>query len=394
MSLFSKQDKTKRIFLDYASTTPLLHEVKEVMDVYFSKNFYNPSAIYIEGKVVREELNLLRQKTARLLHASSKDIIFTSGGTESNNQALLGIFEAVRIKIDKPHFIISAIEHSAITEAAKEIVERGGEVSIIPVDEKGRVSPENIKNLIKNKTVLISVMLANNEIGTIEPVSKISRVIKEYRKKTDSQFPYFHTDASQAANYISLDITSLGVDLLTLDGSKIYGPKGIGILLARQDILIKPIIFGGGQEKGLRSGTENMALISGFTKALEIADRDKEKEAERLNKIKDFFITNIEKDFPKLIINTPTEDSLPNIVSISIPDQIGEFIAIKLDQEGIMVSTGSSCGVFKDIGSSTTIKGIGKEDLAESTIRFSFGRDTDEESIKKTLQALKKILFP
>ncbi len=393
MSLFRSTKNTKRIFLDFASTTPQLSEVSEVMKKYQREAFYNPSAIYQEGTILRDDLLRLRKTVAQVLHASPTDIIFTSGGTESNNLALLGIFEAFRKNIKKPHFIISSIEHSAITEAAKEIENRGGAVSTIEVDENGKVDPEKLRSLLKEETVLVSIMLANNEIGTIEPISRLSRVIKEFRKDKEKNHPYFHTDASQAANYLSLDITSLGIDLMTLDGSKIYGPKGSGILLVRPNVNIEPIIFGGGQEGGMRSGTENVALIAGFTKALEIAQKNKDKERDRLEKLKIYFIENIEKEFPGMIINTPKKDSLPNIISISIPDQIGEFLAIKLDQKGIMVSTGSSCGIFKDVGGSNTIKSIGKKDLAESTLRFSLGKTTEEKDLKKTLQILKKILF-
>ena len=393
MRLFKKLKNTNRIFLDFASATPQLDEVTEVMKKYQNENFYNPSAIYQEGTIIRDDLLRFRKILAKLLHASAQDIVFTSGGTESNNLALLGIFEAYKNKISKPHFIISSIEHSAVAEAAKEIKKRGGEVSTLEVDENGIVSVEKLKSLMTDRTVLVSIMLANNEIGTIEPIPRISRVIKEFRKSKETEFPFLHSDASQAANYLSLDISSLGVDLMTLDGSKIYGPKSIGILLIRPNVSLTPIIFGGGQEGGMRSGTENLSLIAGFTKALEIAQRDKDKERDRLERLKIFFIESISKDFPSLIINTPSKNSLPNIVSISIPGQIGEFIAIKLDQNGVMVSTGSSCGIFKDVGGSATIKGIGKDELAESTLRFSFGRSTKEEDLKKTLQVLKKILF-
>ncbi len=393
MNLFNKNLKEKRIFLDYASSTPVLPEVKKVMEKYLEKDFYNPSAIYEEGVKLRTELNNFRKEIARILHVTAKDIIFTSGGTESNNLAVLGIFEAFRGKIEKPHFIVSSIEHSAILETVKEIERRGGEVSIISVNEEGFVSAEEVIKNLKETTVLVSIILSNNEIGTIEPISRIGRKIKEYRKKQNSSYPYFHTDASQAANYLSLDVTSLSVDLMTIDGSKIYGPKSSGLLVVRPNVLIRPIIFGGGQENGLRSGTENLFLISGLAKAISIANNDREKERERLNSLKLFFIDEIVKKFPNLIINTPKENSLPNIVSISFPGQIGEFIAIKLDQQGIMVSTGSSCGIFKDIGASETIKAIGKKDLAESTIRFSFGRETTKKNLEKVIKSLEKVLF-
>ncbi len=393
MNIFAKKTP-ERIFLDYASSTPLLPEVRKSMEKYFRNDFYNPSAIYLEGKKIRGELNNFRTEIAQLLHVSSRDIIFTSGGTESDNFALLGVFEAFNHILKKPHFIISDIEHSAIIEAAKEIERKGGEITKIKVDEEGLVSIDEIKKSLKANTVLVSVMLANNEIGTIEPVAKIARIIKEYRKEKGTRFPYLHTDASQGANYLSVDLESLGVDMLTLDGGKIYGPRGSGVLAIRPGVEIKPIIFGGGQEKGLRGGTENMALISGFSTALKLAQSDRLKESKRLEKIKNYFLEYIKNYFNGVLINTPTDVSLPNIVSISIPNTLGEFTAIKLDKEGILISTGSSCGTFKNEGGSITIKSIGKKHLSESTLRFSFGRHTTLNEIKHTLYILKKIIYP
>ncbi len=393
MNIFTKK-APERIFLDYASSTPLLPEARKSMEEYFRDDFYNPSAIYLEGKKIRDELNNFRTEIARLLHVSAKDIIFTSGGSESDNLALLGVFEAFNHKLEKPHFIISDIEHSAIMEAAKEIERRGGEVTKIRVNEEGIVSVEEIKNSLKANTVLVSVMLANNEIGTIEPIAKIARIVKEYRKEKETRFPYLHTDASQGANYLSLDLESLGVDMLTLDGGKIYGPRGSGILAVRPGVEIKPIIFGGGQEKGLRGGTENMALISGFSTALLIVQSDRLEESKRLEKIKKYFLEDIKSNFNGVLINTPTDVSLPNIVSISTPNILGELIAIKLNKEGILVSTGSSCGTFKNEGGSVTIKAIGRKHLSESTLRFSFGRHTTLNDIKHALNILKKIIHP
>jgi cysteine desulfurase len=392
MKLFGKNKKSQRIFLDYASATPMLPEVKFAMDKYFNTDFYNPSAIYKEGKKLQEELVFFRKEIAKILHVSNKDIIFTSGGSESDNQAILGVFEFVKEKVKVPHMIISSIEHAAVIEAAKEMVRRGGELTMLGVNEEGLVSLEELKNSIKPNTVLVSIMLANNEIGTIEPISKISRIIKEFRKKNQSEYPYFHSDASQAVNYLDININSLGVDMFTLDGGKFYGPKSTGLLVIRPNVKIKPIIFGGGQERGLRSGTENLALIAGLYTALKIVTEEKQKEKDRLEKLKNFFIETLKKDFEDIIINTP-KISLPHIVSISKKGIIGELIALKLDNEGIMISTGSSCGIFKDIGGSETIKALSKDDLAESTLRFSFGRYTNEKDIKITLKILKKSLF-
>src|ERR1035437_8503202 len=343
MSLF----KPKRIYLDYASTTPVLPEVKKVMDKYLSKDFYNPSAIYKEATEVKREINESRTSIARILGLKNKDIYFTGSGTESINLAILGIFEQTRSKIEKPHIIISSIEHLAVKESAKEVERRGGEVTVVNVDENGRVSPQEVLNSIKTNTVLVSIMLANNEVGTIEPISKISRLINEYKKKHGTIFPFMHTDASQAVNYHKVYMPSLGVDMMTLHGSKIYGPKGIGILAKRPYVELQPIIFGGGQENGLRSGTENVAQIIGFARALEIAEKDREKESIRIEKFQEKFIKEIKKYLPEAIINTPEIDKLPNIVSVSMQGMLAEFVAIKLDLAGFLVSTGSACGFNK-----------------------------------------------
>lgn len=384
--------KPKRIFLDHASTTPVLPEVLSSMLPFFDKFFFNPSAIYAEGKSASTKLLQYRTEVARILEVSSKDIVFLGSGTESDNLALLGVFEAAKVNIDKPHVIISPIEHPGIRETAKEIARRGGEVSIVSVDEDGRVDPQEVLRQIKPETVLISIMLANNETGVIEPIAQITRLVREYKKKNNLELPYVHTDASQAANYLRLSLPALGVDLLTLDGSKMYGPKGIGLLVVRPGVNIHSIIFGGGQEKGLRSGTESLALISGFARALEIAQRDRESESARLNILKEFFIKEINKSLPEAIINTPRENNLPNIVSVSIPGMLAEFVAIKFDKEGVMVSTGSSCGNTKDKGGSETLSALGKEDLRESTIRFSFGRGTTKKDLQRTIKIFKNIM--
>ncbi len=377
MNLFSK----KRINLDYASGGE------------------NPSAIYKEGVEVKRKLETARTKIARVLGVQSRDIIFTSGGTESNNLALLGVFNAVKtpsvwnpltLGVERPHFIISSLEHSAITECAEEIVRRGGDVTIVSADETGRVNPQEVLKNIKPNTVLVSIVYASNEIGTIQPIHKISRLINEYKKEHETNFPYFHTDASQAGKYLSLQISSLGVDLMTLDASKVEGPKGSGLLVVRPNVNVAPIIFGGGQERGLRSGTENVEAIVQFAEALESAQNNRTKESERLFKLRDYFIEEISKNFPRATINggaatasrgvppSAVKETLPNIVSITFPKQLAEFMAIKLDQNGIMVSVGSSCD-------------SNKRELEKEAIRFSFGEKTTPKDLEKTIYILKKM---
>ncbi len=359
MNLFSK----KRIFMDYAGGKD------------------NPSAIYAEGVRSRRELEEARTSIARILHAGSKDIIFTSGGTEADNLAILGTFEKTKEKINKPHIIISSVEHPAISETAKEVERRGGEVTIVQADEEGLISPQEILNAVKDNTVLISVGLVNGETGTIQPVSKIGRLLREYRKDKNTTLPYLHTDASQAVNLLDLSVESLRVDLMTLDGSKVSGSHGAGCLVVRPNVILYPIIFGGGQERGLRSGTENVSAIVAFAKALTLADKNKEKEYERLNALRKYFIEEIKKNppagGPNVIINGSSnpELQLPNIVSISIPNVLAEFMALKLDQKGIMVSVGSACNSRKNLPD-------------KETIRFSFGKFTTKSEIVRALKAL------
>ena len=383
----------KRIFLDYASATPVLPEVKRAMEKYWSRDFYNPSAIYREGVWIKEEVEESRTRVARALGVAPSGVIFTASGTESDNLAILGAFESfrqvkktLRQAQGKPHIIISAIEHPAVIGAAEEVARRGGEMSILGVDEEGRVSPEALKKLLKKNTFLVSVGLANNEIGTIQPLSKIGRLLREYRKGRGSSYPYLHTDASQAPNFLDVSIESLQTDLLTLDGSKIYGPKGVGALAVRRGVKIHPIIFGGGQEGARRSGTLNPALVSGFALALDIALRNREKESQRLETLRKYFVKSVTKRLPKMVINGSLNNHLPNIVSVSIPGVLSEFILLKLDKEGVMASVGSACSLDERVSGSPVIRALGRSDLAEATLRFSFGRPTTLSDVKRTVE--------
>ena len=376
--------RPKRIFLDYASATPVLRDVQQVMEKYWSKDFHNPSAIYGEGVRVKKEIEECRARIGRSFGVQPKDIIFTSSGTESDNLAILGVFEQGLTLQKKPHIIISAIEHPAVVAAAEEVVRRGGEMSILEVNEEGLVSPEALKKLLKKNTFLVSIGYANNEIGTIQPISKIGRIVREYRKQEESPFPYFHTDTSQAPSFLSVDLESLQTDLLTLDGSKIYGPKGVGVLALRKGVKLHR----------LRSGTLNPALISGFTLALEIAIRDREKESKRLESQRKYFVDAVSKRLPNAIINGSEKSHLPNILSISIPGTLSEFILLKLDKAGVMVSVGSACSNDEMESGSPVIKALGKGDLSESTLRFSFGRFSTPDEVKRAVEIFCKIVGP
>jgi cysteine desulfurase len=381
-NIFNKEE-SQRIFMDYASATPVLQEVRQVMEKYFSQDFYNSSAIYEEGLKVKKEVEEYRTQVARILSAGSKEVVFTAGGTEADNLAILGVFEEAKKTIEKPHLIISAIEHSAVVRVAEECVRRGGELSIAPVNEEGIVLFEALSKLIKKNTVLVSIGYANSEIGVVQPISKFGRLVKEIRKKNGGSYPLLHSDASAAPNCLNVNLESLQCDLLSLDGSKIYGPKGVGALIMRRGVKLHPLVFGGNQEKGLRAGTLNPALIAGFTKALEIAERDRVTESLRLEILRRDFVETITRSLPHLVINGSVQNHLPNIVSVSVPGLLGEFILLKLDKEGIAVSVGTACSLDEKESGSPIIKALGKDELKESTLRFSFGRQTTKKDIFK-----------
>ena len=381
--------------MDYASTTPMDSEVFGVMKKYFSDKFENPSSLYKEGVLIREEVEEARGEASRLLHTRPEEIIFTSGGTESDNLALLGIFEQARLEgIQKPHIIISSIEHPAIFEVKKEIEKRGGTVSVISVDEEGILNIEELGDAMTSNTVLVSIMYANNEIGTIQPITKISRTISKWKKtqgKEDRNYPFFHTDASQAPNYLSCDLNALGADMMTLDGSKIYGPKGIGCLIKKHYVKIAPQLIGGGQESGMRAGTENVPSIIGFVHALKKAQETREEESQRLTELRDYFISELLKEFKGSTINGSLEYRMPNNINICIPNMNAEFAVIQLDEKGIACSFMTACKNLDDESSSYVIEALGKKECTTSSLRFTLGRQTTKENIDFTIQSLKDI---
>jgi len=356
------------------------------MGKYWSEDFYNSSAIYQEGLKVKKDVEDFRSRVAKIIGVGSKEIVFTAGGTESINLAILGAFEESLKTFKKPHIIVSAIEHPAVVAAAEEVVRRGGELSGAPVNEEGVISLPAFKKLLKKSTFLISIGLANSEIGTIQPIAKIGRLVKELRKERESSYPLLHTDASPCPSYLDIKLETLNSDLLTVDSSKIYGPKSAGILALRKGVKIHPIIFGGGQEKGRRAGTLNPALIAGFTSALEAAIRDKESEAKRLEILRQRFINHCVKRLPSIIVNGSSESHLPNIISISVPGILGEFLLLRLEKRGVLVSVGSACSVDAQESGSPVIKALGKDDLKESTLRFSFGRFTTEDELRRAAE--------
>jgi cysteine desulfurase len=392
MNFLDKFIGKKRVFLDYASSTPVLEEVEQEMAKYKSATFYNPSALYSEALSAKEALSISRNKIANLISAQKNNIVFTSGGTEGNNLAILGVFEAHKKDNFVPHFITTSIEHPAVLEVFKEIENRGGEVTIVPVDVDGIVKPKDIKDSIKENTVLVSVMYANNEIGTVQPINEIAKTIRDWRKNKNTKLPYLHTDACQAPSYLDMNVLRLGVDLMTVDGIKIYGPRGIGFLYVREDVSISPIVFGGGQENGLRSGTESIAGIVGLSKALEVVVKDREKESKRLEELWHYAVDNILDSFPTATLNGHHKNRLPNNINICFPGLDAEFAVIALDVLGVSASYSSSCRTLKEDSSSYVISNMGKEECSMSSLRFTMGRGTKISDIDFLLKALKKVV--
>jgi len=389
-----KPIEKKSVYLDHAATTYMDDEVVDVMQVFFSQKFANPSGLYAIGREVNGELNIARRTIAELLHTLPDTIIFTAGGTESDNMAIFGI--ARKYKEKGKHIITSRIEHHAVLHPCEQLEKEGFEVTYLEPDFHGFISPKKIVQAIRPDTILVSIMYANNEIGTVEPIADIGRELLKWRKKHDTKFPYFHSDACQAAGVLDIDVEKLHVDLMTINGSKIYGPKGIGLLYKRRGVSITPIIFGGGQEMNLRSGTENIASIVGFAKALELSQTHREDENMRLVDLRNYFWGRIEKEIPKVRVNGPDLGNeytrLPNNLNISILDIEGEALLLYLDEYGIVCSTGSAC-TSESLDPSHVLLACGLPyEYAHGSLRFTLGKKTTKDDIDYVMTYLPAIV--
>lgn len=390
------------IYLDHAAGTFLDPEVKKSMEPFLGVSFGNPSSLYNLGKKSKEAIEFSRKQVAEILNSRVDEIIFTAGGTESNNIAIFGSVPTNK----KVHVITSVIEHPSVLEPVFELKNRGHKVSLLKVDKNGFVNLDQIKKAVRPETVLISVMYANNEVGTVQAISEIGKWLRQENQKRISKklSPIlFHTDACQAAGALDLNVNRLGVDLLTLNGSKIYGPKQTGVLFVRKGLKLKPVIFGGGQEKGLRSGTENVAGIVGFAKALMLAEKSRDKESKRLKSLRDYFITQVLKrvhgaslngydERTKLKVRNHLLKRLPNNINLSFKGLEGEAALIYLDSYNIAVSTGSACSSVRGETSHVLLAlGLNKEQ-AESSLRFSLGKNTTLKEINFVLKVLPGIV--
>jgi cysteine desulfurase len=372
-----------RIYLDNAATTPVRPEVVRAMLTCFTDAYGNPASIHSHGQEAGAQVSRARGQLAELIGAEDQDVIFTGGGSESDNQALKGVFEALSERGN--HIITSVIEHPAILETCRFLETRGARVTYLPTDTEGLVDPEAIRRAITEKTILVSVMLANNEIGTVEPIAEISHITREAGV-------YLHTDAVQAVGHIPVDVDALGVDLLSLSAHKLYGPKGIGALYVRPGTRLAPLIHGGEQERGLRSGTLNVPGIVGLGEAAALASGELDVEEKRLVALRDSFIKELETGIPGCYFNGHRTRRLPGNVNVCIEHIDGEAMLVNLDLAGISVSTGSACASMGN-APSHVLAALGvPPERAHGSLRFSLGHETTATDIDRVMEVLPGIV--
>ena len=391
-----------RIYLDYSSTSPVDKAVVEAMLPYFSNNFGNPSSVHSFGQDAQRAVDSARQKTADFLGSLSQEIIFTGSATEANNLAILGIVGQIRRQHPKQplHIIVSAIEHESVLAPARK-AERdfGASVTYLPVSRDGFVDPDILRSALTENTVLVSVMYANNEIGTIQPITEISEVIRNFRTSNlqplTSNFraalPLLHTDAAQASLYLSMKVADLGVDALTISGHKMYGPKGIGALYLKKGTLLDPLIVGAAQEYGKRAGTENVPCIVGLGEALALIPEWRAKN-EEMKELRDYFVKEIGEKISRAALNGAVENRLPNNANMRFEGVNSADLLLLLDQDGIAVSAGSACE-SKAQTDSHVLKALGLSAAqTRSSMRFSLGRATTKDDLDRAIEALVKLV--
>ncbi|HSD55755.1 MAG TPA: cysteine desulfurase family protein [Candidatus Saccharimonadales bacterium] len=375
------------IYLDYAAATPMDTEVLSVMTPYFSDKFYNPSATYMAAIGVRKDLDAARGQVALTLGARPSEIVFTAGATEANNLVIRGVMA----QYPGSNMIVSSVEHDSVLLPAREFDSQEA-----PVNALGIVDVDALVKMIDDQTVLVSVMYANNEIGSIQPIHQIALALEQIRKErrhAGNELPlYLHTDAAQAANYLDLHVSRLGVDFMTLNGGKIYGPKQSGVLFASSQARFKPQVVGGGQERGQRGGTENIAGSIGLALALTRAQAMRADEVARLKVLQKLFFDLLEKAVPGVVVNGSRKNRLPNNVHITIPGQDNERILIELDEAGVLAAAGSACSASSEEPSHVLRACALSDEDAQSSLRFSMGRQTDEAAVRKAVETLANVV--
>lgn len=373
----------KNVYMDYSATTPVKKEVLDAMLPYFSEHFGNPSSLYSIAQESKEALEKARGQVASLIGAKANEVFFTAGGSEADNWALEGVADALKDKGN--HIITTKIEHHAILHTAEYLEKHGIDVTYLDVDAEGRVNPEDVKNAITDKTVLISIMMVNNEVGTIEPIKEIAEIAHNHGI-------LFHTDAVQALGNVPIDVDNMSIDLMSMSGHKIYGPKGVGALYIRKGTKISNFIHGGAQEMKKRAGTENLAGIVGFGKAAELAKENLESHIDRVSELRDYFISEVTSKIPDTIVNGSMEHRHPGNANISFEYIEGESMLILLDMNGISVSTGSACS-SKSLTPSHVLSAMGiPVERIHGTLRFTIGDPTTKEDIDYVIEKLVEIV--
>lgn len=376
----------KTIYLDYAAATPTDPRVITLVSKLMRDYWGNPSGVYATAKKAKQILEQARQEVAGVLGVKSGEIIFTGSGTESDNLAILGV--AQRYQDRGKHIIISAIEHLAVKRVVEKLKKQGFTVSELVVSKKGIINPAELQKALHRDTILVSVMHANNEIGTIQPLKEMAEVLRKHRQRYSNEWPFFHTDGCQSAGFLNIHPQNLGVDLLSFDGSKIYGPKGVGVLYKRNKVQVEPMLLGGSQEGGWRAGTENVALAAGLALALTIAEKGKKEETKRLTLLRDNFINQVLVKITDSQLNGDLLHRLPNNINFSFKGVDGEMLMLALSQRGIEVSTGSAC-TTGETGPSHVLKAIGNPH-GWGNVRITLGRQTIQRELSYTADILKK----
>ena len=378
------------IYLDHAGTTAMDPLVLEAMLPYFSQLYGNPSSVHTVGQEARHALDTARERVANVLHCRSNEVVFTSGGTEADNAAIHGA--ATALQETGNHIITSSVEHHAVLHPCQYLENMGFEVTYLPVDAHGMVSPASIYNAITDRTTLVTVMLGNNEIGSINPISEISAAVKRRADELERTI-VVHTDAVQAAGFLELNVRTLGVDMLSLSGHKFYGPKGSGVLFVRRGAPFLPLILGGGQERERRSGTENIAAIVGLSVALELADSARADNSARCTVLRDLIIERVLAEIPGTQLNGHPTERLPNNVNFSFEGVEGEPILLGLDLSGIAASSGSACS-SGSLEPSHVLLALGQTaELARGSLRITLGKENTEEEVYYLLKVLSDLVY-
>lgn len=373
----------RQVYLDYSATTPVKEEVLKEMIPYFTEKFGNPSSLYTIGLESKEAVDKARGQVAHLIHADPKEIYFTGCGSEADNWAVFGVANALKDKGN--HIITTRIEHHALLHSCQFLEKNGYEVTYLDVEPDGTVKPETLEAAITDKTILISIMYVNNEVGTVEPIKELAQIAKKHKI-------LFHTDAVQALANVPIDVKDLGIDLMSMSAHKIYGPKGIGALYMRKGLRISNYIHGGGQEMGRRAGTENMAGIVGFGKAAEVAGEQFDEHIRHCKEVRDYLIEKVSKEIPDTFVNGTMEHRHPGNANITFKYIEGESILLLLDYKGISVSTGSACS-SKSLEPSHVLSALGVPvEMIHGTVRFTVGDFTTKEDIDYVVENLKEIV--